>query len=53
MRALAMPGEDPKTLPHPSEIARKIVPLASPALTETGLIFDVPGDRFVRYRMPE
>lgn len=53
MRALAMPGEDPKTLPHPSEIARKIVPLASPSLTETGLIFDVPGDRFVHYRMPD
>ncbi|MDZ5696274.1 SDR family NAD(P)-dependent oxidoreductase [Chelativorans sp. M5D2P16] len=53
MRAQAMPGEDPQTLPHPSEVAEKIMPLASPALTETGLIFDVRKDRFVHYRMPE
>lgn len=53
MRAKAMPGEDPETLPHPSEVARKILPLASPALTETGLIFDVRKDRFTRYQMPE
>lgn len=53
MRAQAMPGEDPKTLPHPSEVAAKIVPLASPTLTETGKIFDVRLDRFTSYRMPE
>ncbi|MBX9451247.1 SDR family NAD(P)-dependent oxidoreductase [Neoaquamicrobium sediminum] len=53
MRAQAVPGEDPKILPHPSEIARKIVPLASPELTETGLIFDAPTERFLRYRLPE
>src|SRR5690606_24743537 len=53
MRAQAMPGEDPQTLPHPSEVAAKIVQLASPALTETGLIFDVPKNGFTRYQMPE
>lgn len=53
MRAQAMPGEDPETLPHPSEVAAKILPLASPELTETGLIFDAPENRFIRYRMPE
>ncbi|RIK88698.1 MAG: oxidoreductase [Hyphomicrobiales bacterium] len=53
MRAQAMPGENPQTLPHPSDVAAKIVALASPALTETGLILDVPNGRFVRYRMPE
>ena len=53
MRAQAMPGENPQALPHPSEVAKKIAALASPALTETGLIFDVPAGRFVRYRMPE
>ena len=53
MRAQAMPGENPQTLPHPSEVAASIVALASPALTETGLIFDVPAGRFTRYRMPE
>ncbi|MBO6719284.1 MAG: SDR family NAD(P)-dependent oxidoreductase [Rhizobiaceae bacterium] len=53
MRAQAMPGEDPTTLPHPSEVAEKIIPLASPDLTETGLIYDVPKGRFVTYQMPE
>ncbi|MDX8454386.1 SDR family NAD(P)-dependent oxidoreductase [Mesorhizobium sp. VK9D] len=53
MRAQAMPGEDPQTLPHPSEIARRIVPLASPELKETGLIFQAKHNRFVAYRQPE
>ncbi|MBZ9823059.1 SDR family NAD(P)-dependent oxidoreductase [Mesorhizobium sp. CA4] len=53
MRAQAMPGEDPETLPHPSEIARRIVPLASPELKETGLIFQAKHNRFVAYRQPE
>src|SRR5690606_6063680 len=48
MRAQAMPGEDPQTLPHPAEIAARIVPLASPALTETGLIFNVRQNRFTQ-----
>lgn len=52
MRAQAMPGEDPDTLPHPSEIAAKIAPLASPSLTETGMIYNVSEGRFVSYRMP-
>lgn len=53
MRAQAMPGEDPQTLPHPSEIASKIVALADPALTLTGKIFDARTERFLSYSMPE
>ncbi|MER9893926.1 SDR family NAD(P)-dependent oxidoreductase [Mesorhizobium sp. M0119] len=53
MRAQAVPGEDPETLPHPSEIAKRIVPLASPTLKETGLIFQAKYNRFVAYRQPE
>lgn len=53
MRAQAMPGEDPQTLPHPSEIAARIVRLASPNLTETGLIYDARRERFTAYRIPE
>ena len=53
MRAQAMPGEDPATLPHPSEIAKRIAPLASPSLTETGLIFDANEQHFLRYAMPQ
>ena len=53
MRALAMPGEDPESLPHPSEVAAGILHLADPALKETGLIWDVRQERFISYRMPE
>jgi len=53
MRALAVPGEDPNTLPHPSEIAQRIVELASPELTRTGEIYQARHDRWVSYRMPE
>jgi NAD(P)-dependent dehydrogenase (short-subunit alcohol dehydrogenase family) len=53
MRAQAVPGEDPSTRPHPSEIAAKIVPLCVPSLTETGLIYQARHDRFVAYRQPE
>jgi len=53
MRAQAMPGEDPETLPHPSDVAAKILPLASPSLEETGLLFDVRENRFLNYRKPE
>lgn len=53
MRAQAMPGEDPKTLPHPSETAKSIAKLADPGLAETGAIYSVPEQRFTRYRMPD
>jgi NAD(P)-dependent dehydrogenase (short-subunit alcohol dehydrogenase family) len=53
MRAQAAPGEDPASLPHPSEIAANILPLASPTLTETGRIFQAGPQRWVSYRMPE
>jgi len=52
MRAQAMPGEDPDTLPTPQEVAEKIVKLADPALDVTGKLFDVREDRFLDYHMP-
>jgi len=42
MRAQAMPGENPDTLPTPAQTAARIVPLAGADVTQTGLIFDVP-----------
>lgn len=36
MRARAMPGEDPKTLPHPETIAPTLVELASPSCDKNG-----------------
>ncbi|MDR0253496.1 MAG: SDR family NAD(P)-dependent oxidoreductase [Brucellaceae bacterium] len=52
MRAKAMPGEDPETLPHPADVAAKIVQLADPALTITGQLYDVRQDKFLKYHMP-
>lgn len=40
MRAEAYPGEDPKDLPEPSEVAEIFVDLAAPAYRETGRIVD-------------
>jgi len=53
MRALAMPGENPETLPHPSEIAANILPLADPALTQTGKIWRARDRAWTSYQMPE
>ncbi len=40
MRAQAMPGEDPDTLPAPSEIVPYLVELASPAFDKNGVLFN-------------
>ncbi|MEO6608949.1 MAG: SDR family NAD(P)-dependent oxidoreductase [Aestuariivirga sp.] len=39
MRAKAMPGEDPMTLPHPDDVAGQLVPLCLPTCTDTGKVF--------------
>ena len=36
MRAKAMPGEDPETLPHPDEVAEQIVPMCLPSFDDNG-----------------
>jgi NAD(P)-dependent dehydrogenase (short-subunit alcohol dehydrogenase family) len=43
MRAKAMPGENPDTLPHPREIVGKLVDMITPAWTETRAIYDYEG----------
>lgn len=53
MRAQAMPGEDPATLPTPEEIAQKIAILSSPELTRTGGFFDARENRFLDYHLPD
>lgn len=52
MRAQAVPGEDPETLPHPSEVAKAILPLVSPDLTETGKLFIVRENKLFDYHLP-
>ena len=49
MRAQAMPGEDPESLPHPSVIAASILDLADPSLTRTGEVFDAREKIWKRY----
>ena len=53
MRALAMPGEDPLSVPLPADVAARILPLASPSLTETGKIWNVEKMSFTSHRRPE
>ena len=52
MRAQAVPGEDPQTLPHPSEVAAKIVRLTYPDVSETGRLFSVRQNKFLDYHLP-
>ncbi len=53
MRAQAIPGEDPLTVPHPSEVAAKIVRLAYSDVTETGKLFSARHNKFLDYHLPE
>lgn len=53
MRAQAAPGEDPLSLPHPSDVAAKIIRLADPSLERTGEIYQAKPDRWISYRMPD
>jgi NAD(P)-dependent dehydrogenase (short-subunit alcohol dehydrogenase family) len=52
MRAQAMPGEDPETLPTPAEVALKIALLCDPALDATGKLYDVRSDKLLSYNDP-
>ena len=47
MRAQALPGEDPSTLPHPSEVVEALIPLASEATSQNGSLFDVKSGKWV------
>jgi NAD(P)-dependent dehydrogenase (short-subunit alcohol dehydrogenase family) len=46
MRAKAMPGEYPDILPKPADIAPKLVDMVSPALKESGKLFDAATGQF-------
>lgn len=53
MRAQAVPGEDPDTLPKPADVAAKLVPLCHPDMKVSGKLFKVRENRFLDYRSPE
>jgi NAD(P)-dependent dehydrogenase (short-subunit alcohol dehydrogenase family) len=42
LRAQAMPGEDPTTLPEPSAIVPHVIEMASPKFDQTSVLFDFP-----------
>lgn len=46
MRAKAVPGEDPSTLPAPEEVAETFVPLAQASCDCNGEVFDFPSGTF-------
>jgi NAD(P)-dependent dehydrogenase (short-subunit alcohol dehydrogenase family) len=52
MRALAMPGEDPMTLPSPEQVAEKIVDLCLPSFTETGMLYDFRAGKLLAFKTP-
>jgi hypothetical protein len=40
MRAKAMPGENPDTLPRPAVLAPKLIDMIAPEFTENRMLFD-------------
>ena len=52
MRAEAMPGEDPDTLPHPRDIADALVMLGSNECQETGKIYNCGTGKFLSPQKP-
>ena len=49
MRAQAMPGEDPATLPAPAEIVPYLVEMASPAFSRNNVLFRFPTKTYVEW----
>ncbi|MCV6575880.1 MAG: SDR family NAD(P)-dependent oxidoreductase [Cohaesibacter sp.] len=52
MRAKAMPGEDPNTLPHPSELASHIIDCLLPDCQHNGRMYDYPSKSWKDYGSP-
>ena len=52
MRAKAVPGEDPMTLPHPSELAPYIVDCLAPDCAEHGRMYDFRTRSWKTYGTP-
>jgi NAD(P)-dependent dehydrogenase (short-subunit alcohol dehydrogenase family) len=52
MRAAAMPGEDPETLPPPEAVAPAVLRLTSPDFEETGKVYDLKEGRILAFHPP-
>jgi NAD(P)-dependent dehydrogenase (short-subunit alcohol dehydrogenase family) len=53
MRAAAMPGEDPMTLPTPEDVAEAILPLCLPDFSETGKLYAFRSRKLLDFREPQ
>lgn len=53
MRAQAMPGEKPETLPSAASVAAKLIRLCADDLQETGKLYDVRQEKFLTFQKPE
>jgi len=49
MRAKAMPGEDPDTLPRPADIAPRLIDMISAACVDTGKVFEMSSGRLLDF----
>lgn len=52
MRASAVPGEDPATLPRPEDLVPHILRLVAPDWTETGKLYDFPTRSVLDFEQP-
>jgi NAD(P)-dependent dehydrogenase (short-subunit alcohol dehydrogenase family) len=52
MRATAMPGEDPMTLPTPADVAEKMLDLCLPSFTQTGKLYDFRKRALLEFQPP-
>ncbi len=52
MRAIAMPGEDPSTLPSPADVAEKLLDLCLPSFTQTGYLYDYRKRALLEFQPP-
>ncbi|MBN9134541.1 MAG: SDR family NAD(P)-dependent oxidoreductase, partial [Phyllobacterium sp.] len=52
MRAQAVPGEDPDTLPTAADVAAKIALILDPRIDATGKLYDVRAGKLLGYNDP-
>lgn len=52
MRAQAVPGEDPETLPTAAEVAEEMLNVFDISVTETGQLYDIRQKKWQSYQLP-
>jgi NAD(P)-dependent dehydrogenase (short-subunit alcohol dehydrogenase family) len=52
MRAAFMPGEDPSTLPRPTQVAERLIDLCLPDFQETGKLYDFRAKKLMDFQAP-